>query len=158
MRWEKAPDPPPHRSWEVEAEEELAERCLFPRLLSSCSLAGRRRTRRGSWAPGWLEALAKTTGSSCFFLQKEQRGRGSSFAGGSPVAAKHWEGSFLWPHLGSHSNAPWAPAGLGLAEMFLLSALRCAACGRQTWTAETGGDGRRQSGSSVRTSQGGVVA
>lgn len=56
------------------------------------------------------------------------------------MAAKDWEGSFLWPHLGSHSNAPWAPAGHGLAEMFLLSALRCAACGRQTWTAETGGD------------------
>lgn len=71
-----------------------------PEHLQPCGQAqdaGRGRCGAGKGA-------GKTCRSSGFFLQKEQRGRGRSCAGGSPVAAKVWDSSFLWAHT---ATRPW---------------------------------------------------
>lgn len=60
----KTLDPPLQRSWEGEGEEELAERCLFRRLLTALAAPrGPRRTRHAGARAG--RALAEATGSSC---------------------------------------------------------------------------------------------
>ena len=137
----------------MEGEEELAEHCLFPRLLSSCSLTGRRRTRvlgaglaRGPGKNHWQLLLFSPVGAKRrrqFFRRRVTcgcQGLGGQFSVATSWLTQQRALGSCWPWPGRDVSPFRAPVR------------------RMRETNLDRGDGRRQSGSSVCTGQGDVVA